>query len=193
MRKRTSFFKELKNLPDRVVGILATTIIDERLEHALKAHFYDVKYDGQMLFDKMFNYSAILGSFGARIDVGFAIGIYGEDAFRDLHTIRKIRNQFAHKLAPKDFKIQSVADLAANLKIPSNYPIIGKGGVSSTGENPSQFQIAKTMLAHSSVTDLTDPRSRFIRAAELLSGFLMFSEFWVHGTDPTKTRHVPEF
>jgi hypothetical protein len=50
------FFKELKDLPDRVAGLLAATIVEDRLTDAIKAHCHDVKVDRGQLFARLFHY-----------------------------------------------------------------------------------------------------------------------------------------
>jgi hypothetical protein len=46
---------------------------------------------------RLFRGSGPLGNFGAKIDLGFLMGLYGREKRDDLHTIREIRNAFAHK------------------------------------------------------------------------------------------------
>ena len=45
---------------------------------------------------RLFRPEGPLGSFSARIDLAYALGLIGKKAARDLHLIRKIRNDFAH-------------------------------------------------------------------------------------------------
>jgi hypothetical protein len=114
-----------------------------------------------------------IGSFGAQVNVGFAMGLFNEDTFRDLHIIRRIRNKFAHKLATRDFDTIGIRDLRVNLKIPELIPISNTS--ISKFETPGDLNImnlAKGFLAISSVSEVTSPRSRFIRSTELLSGLL---------------------
>ncbi len=175
-KEEDDFFASLADLPDRVVGILATTVIDDRLTEAIQAHWHDTKLQGgERLFDRLFNYSGALGSFGTRIEIGFAMGLYSDELMREMHTIRKIRNAFAHKLSPKDFNAQTIIDLTKNLKTPDKFPITAENFISykaSPQNPPTLLGMMQAFLTHSHVTDTAGSRSRFIRATEIVSGFL---------------------
>jgi DNA-binding MltR family transcriptional regulator len=50
-----------------------------------------------------------LATFSSRIDMCYLLGMIGPVARRDLHLIRKIRNDFAHTAAPSSFETESAA------------------------------------------------------------------------------------
>jgi hypothetical protein len=187
-KDESRFYDELmlNQLPDRNVGLLCATIIEDRLTDAIKVQWIHVKAD---LSDRLFSYQGPVGNFGSKIDIGFAIGIYDEDTFKDLHTIRKIRNAFAHKIAPGDFGAQQIKDLAANIKLPNIWVIEGKADgpavvVSASNYNPSQDpspQLMQAWLGASVVDDILSARNRFIRATELLNGLLFLAQLNRHG------------
>src|SRR5262249_31340265 len=157
-----------------------------RLTGAIRRRWHD---SGDLL-DRLLKYSGPLASFSARIDVGFAIGLYGDETKSDLHILRKVRNDFAHELMPKTFI--EVKDRIANLKIPDKYPILSspkKVRVLSTppGIEPNGYELAKMLVGGSSLDDITEPRHRFIRAVEILSGLL----FSLH--DPATPKTEPQF
>jgi DNA-binding MltR family transcriptional regulator len=52
----------------------------------------------------MFDPSGPLGSFSTKIVLAFLIGMFTKESTQDLHIIREVRNEFAHK--PKDKKLQ---------------------------------------------------------------------------------------
>ena len=186
------FFKELKNLPDRAAAILASSIIEDRLVDALKSRLHDVKHKGEQLHDRMFSYLGPLGTFGTQIDVGFAIGVFTGQTRYDLHTIRDIRNKFAHKIVPKDFSDEWVKSKVSNIKIADRVPIKsfegGPPAILQSGMNPTGIQLAETFLGHSSVRDTISARNRYIRAAEILSGLLL-----TMGARPYSEKKNPEF
>ena len=57
----------------------------------------------------------------AKIDFGFALGIYGDETKANLHRLRKIRNKFAHDSDVRDFDIEFVANLCNALTIPREF------------------------------------------------------------------------
>jgi hypothetical protein len=90
-KEEQKFFGELSRLPDRAVGLCAVTVVDDRLQEALKARWHDARVEKEQIFDRIFRYNGAAGSFGTRIDLGFAVGLYTEDSLRDLHILRKVR------------------------------------------------------------------------------------------------------
>jgi hypothetical protein len=189
------FVFELGTLSDRLAGLLVSVLLDQRLEAALRARWQD---DGDVLRD-LFRDGAPLGSFGARVQVGFAIGMYGKDTYEDLRQINKIRNSFAHKLEAKDFAFQSVRDRIAKLKLPAAYPVT-KPLIQNDAE-VKDFLLGKThwtdieeytkhLAQHSSVEDIDQPRGKFLRTVELLLIFLT-SERWF--AQMTNTATKPHF
>jgi len=86
-----------------------------------------------------------LSSFSARISLAYAVGLISLHAADDLHSVRRIRNDFAHRLHGLSFKTQKIA--------------------SRTNFNVLQALRDK----HSEAIPLpTDPRKRFNLAVALL-------------------------
>jgi hypothetical protein len=168
------FFTELKTLPDRVVGLLAATVLDNRLESAIKANLHDSA--NKKLFRMLFGYSGVVASFGNRINLGFAIGLYTEGTMNDLHIIRRIRNEFANKLNLKDFNAESIKNLSSNLRIADKYKINVNDNSSSPQINSDSVALAIAITRQSSVEDIISPRNKFIRSVELIGAFLFFED-----------------
>jgi hypothetical protein len=55
------------------------------------------------------------GNFGAKIDLGYLIGVYSKQAYKELTTIRRIRNDFAHQLEVNSFDRDDMRDRCRNL------------------------------------------------------------------------------
>ena len=51
-----------------------------------------------------------LSTFKAKVDIAFALGLYDRKIRKDLHTVRRIRNKFAHSSEPMGFDHNQVAD-----------------------------------------------------------------------------------
>jgi DNA-binding MltR family transcriptional regulator len=56
-----------------------------------------------------------LGPYGARVHLGYLLGLYGGTVYSDLKTIGGIRNKFAHKAENLSFGTQSIGDKCKNL------------------------------------------------------------------------------
>ncbi len=67
------------------------------------------------LADKIFGVDRPLGTFSARINLAYAFAYISEDVYRDLNTIRMIRNEFAHERGSLTFKDQTIVDKCNNL------------------------------------------------------------------------------
>jgi DNA-binding MltR family transcriptional regulator len=87
------FIQELQAENDRGAAIIATAFLDDSLESILRAHFVDEP----RIAEDVLGDNRPLGTFSARIDLAFLIGIIGPKMRRQLHTMRKIRNEFAHR------------------------------------------------------------------------------------------------
>jgi len=182
------FLEGLRKQPDRTAGMLAASFIDNRLNDALRARWYDIKIKSEQLSARLFNYSGPLGSFGTRIDIGFCIGLYSGDTFKDLHSIRKIRNEFAHKIAEKDFDTPGIVALVKQLKLPDKFPADPDTNLIIVKNDATPFERAAIFVAQSQFKDLTDTRTRFMRCSELLTAFLLFTT-----ADPAWNKPHPLF
>ena len=80
---------------DRAAVILAASIADELLKSLLSGRLVPVTSSNDELFDGP---NAPLGTFSSRIEMAYRIGLISVKFSRDLHLIRKIRNEFAHNI-----------------------------------------------------------------------------------------------
>jgi hypothetical protein len=91
--------------------ILSCSFIDDQLRNILLSFLVEGKV-GNDLID---GYNPPLGTFSARADAAFAMGLIGKTEYDEISILRKIRNVFAH-----DFRINfedpEVASLCARLK-----------------------------------------------------------------------------
>lgn len=151
--------QELNKLPDRAMGIVAGALLERRLEIALKQSLRDAEIKkGESVHGRMFHASAPLGSFSAKIDMGFMISLYSAGARKDLVVIKDIRNRFAHWLKVRSF--DDVKDLCDNLTSFEKH-FFEYGGV-PTEPHPNPMMAQPDLQA-----SLSDPRRRFFMAVEL--------------------------
>jgi DNA-binding MltR family transcriptional regulator len=115
---------EILESPDRVAAIVSAAFVDDRLAAALKARMHHDKD----ITERMFHHAGPLGTFSAKIDFAFLIGMFSKEAVQDLHTIRQVRNEFAHTLKTKSFNAQRIRDLIKNIRIVRRQRITASGG-----------------------------------------------------------------
>ena len=110
----TSAFEEIEVASDRAAGILAACFLEDALQTVIINNF-KVRLDRDER-NNLFGGIKPLGSFSSKIDIGYAMGLYGRQAREDLHSIRTVRNAFAHAARLISFETKEVADVCATLK-----------------------------------------------------------------------------
>jgi len=88
-------FDELrKESNDRAAAIVGATLVEMGLDEAILSRLLPLSNNiRDALFRDDQGYT-----FSSKIDLGFALGLYGQKARTDLHRIKRIRNEFAHNL-----------------------------------------------------------------------------------------------
>jgi len=87
--------KEFASETDRAAVIVAASMLDELLRTALIAKLVPVSSSTDELFDGA---NAPLGTLSSRIEASYRLGMISVKFARDLHLIRRIRNDFAHNI-----------------------------------------------------------------------------------------------
>jgi DNA-binding MltR family transcriptional regulator len=109
----TQALHKLDSESDRSAAIVAATILDTALTEALKVYLHQ----NTKITKEFFAITGPGGDLGPKVDLAFLVGLVNKDTWRDLVTIRDIRNKFAHRLDVSDFKSEAIATLSRNLKI----------------------------------------------------------------------------
>ncbi len=105
---------EIIEQSDRAAAILAVSFLDERLATLLQAWLADEP----KIISKVFGGSGPLASFSSRIDMGLLLGVLEPWRHRELHLIRKIRNDFTHSSEPITFDTARIRDQCENFEPP---------------------------------------------------------------------------
>lgn len=105
---------EIERQTDRGAAIIGAAYVDLVIREAITARMLPVPDVIKLLFENR----GPLQDFGARIQMGFALGIYGRRAYKDLGIVKDIRNAFAHSAEAMDFIHADVARLCASLWYP---------------------------------------------------------------------------
>jgi hypothetical protein len=102
----------LKGSP-RATAVVGGAIVEEHLTHILKSRMVkDAK-----VADELFAPGRTFGDFGAKVDLGYLIGLYSKPAYKELTTIKRIRNEFAHQFKLNSFDRDDIRDLCHNLTL----------------------------------------------------------------------------
>jgi mannitol operon repressor len=100
------FLREFQRESDRAAAVLGAAYLDSRLEVLLREKFVAVP----KFVDDLLSGQGGLSSFSARISICYAVGLMTRRASDDLHTVRRIRNDFAHQLHGVSFRTTRIAD-----------------------------------------------------------------------------------
>ena len=166
--KIKSGFSELDRQSDRAIAIVGGSYLEHHLTEAIKSRLH-VEGDGHKRnITRIFDLDGPMGSFGFKIRVAYALGVFGHEAFTELEAIQKIRNLFAHKLTINSFDDDEIKSKSLNLRIISLY--VGKTINEIWSEYvPDDFnQIAYAELPKS-------PKDKYLNTCQLLS-FLLYKE-----------------
>jgi hypothetical protein len=97
----------------RATAVVGGAFVEEHLTHVLKSRMVkDAK-----VAEEMFASGRAFGDFGAKVDLGYLIGLYSKRAHKELTTIRRIRNDFAHQLELNSFDRDDIRDRCQNLTL----------------------------------------------------------------------------
>lgn len=129
---------ELQKETDRGVAILAAAMLDEKLKTILSNFLIQGVQSDALLKGS----NAPIGTFSAKLNMAFAVGLISSDEYHDAEIIRRIRNDFAHKFDfAFSFENQSVAARCNNF-------LNKKHGLE--GQNPrTLFVVTAAFLAYS--------------------------------------------
>jgi hypothetical protein len=108
-----SMMAEIQSGSDRAAAIVAAACVEDQLGEALRV----VMEKDETVIRDMFRSSGPLGSFSAKISLGYLLGLYEKDMKKEIDTIKEIRNVFAHRRETTGFDAQRARDLANNLSI----------------------------------------------------------------------------
>jgi hypothetical protein len=109
----TILMREFRSQSDRVVAILTGSYLEALLKDLLTAK---VKMEPDLVESLLFKN---LQSFRYKIDTVYSrkVGLITEDERRDLHKIRKIRNQFAHRFVDLSFDSNDIRQMCYALRL----------------------------------------------------------------------------
>jgi hypothetical protein len=102
----TEFTLTILNETERAAAIMAGAFVERALEEALRGRLIDP--GGDIMDDWFHGPLAPFGTFSAKITLGRAVALYGQEMEKYLKVIKGIRNAFAHHVLPLGFSNASV-------------------------------------------------------------------------------------
>jgi hypothetical protein len=102
---------------DFAAAILGAARLDSTLAYIIEREFIDLSPDEERALLR----EGPLAEFGAKIKLGYALGLYGPLTRDDLNIIREIRNAFAHSGNPLDFSNAAIARACQLINISADF------------------------------------------------------------------------
>lgn len=110
---RERLVEELNTASDRARIIVYATFVEDAIQSAIERR---MSHLNKTELDDLFGPLKPLGAFSAKINVAYAMRVYGPKTKRDLHTLREMRNACAHSKRPISFETAVLTN--ASLLIP---------------------------------------------------------------------------
>ena len=107
-----NFQISLKKESERGSAIVCATLLEESLYRMIKARLTPSSEKKDELLEGAY---APLGTFSAKIDLAYRIGLISLDEKSSFHLIRKIRNEFAHSSEEISFESDIIKDRISEL------------------------------------------------------------------------------
>jgi hypothetical protein len=143
---------DYRRYADRAAALIVATLLEQALETAILTHFVPLEdTDKNRLFiGGGSGDDGLLATFSARIQMGFALGIYGPDMRLDLQTIQIIRNVFAHTRRHLDFTSGKAVAACKEFIFPKKFRWGGTGGLfpKPASEREMFIQTAKFFMIY---------------------------------------------
>lgn len=105
---------ELSGQSDRAAALVGASLLEDQLESILRRYMIPHKN-----VDSLFESNGPLATFSAKIDMAHCLGLVSGHVCKELHIIRRIRNDCAHTHQPVAFsdpatrsRIESLPDLS---------------------------------------------------------------------------------
>lgn len=108
----SAFIKEFSKESDRAAVILTAALFDNALDNMLRSYLVASATGEDELFDGP---NAPMGTLSAKITLSYRVGLISASFARDLHLVRKIRNDFAHDITECDFNSPRVTQRVQQL------------------------------------------------------------------------------
>lgn len=173
LQAQSEAIKHASNEADRSTVIVHASVVEDQLKSAIERYFPGKEKDPESI-ERLFNPMKYgpLGSFTARVDVAFALGVVGVGGRRCLKQIASIRNLFAHRLDIHSFDHPEVSKLVGKLDY-INFAITGPdadGLIYLWSRTPGSE--VKAGHRYRVTDDPFDPRGKFEKTCQFLQNAL---------------------
>jgi len=108
-KELAQFVAELSRETDRGLALVGAALIDEKLRDTLESFFCEGTSASKLLDGGY----APIGTFSARIQLCYSLGLIDEQEYREISLVRKVRNEFAHSKHGISFQTERIRGFCA--------------------------------------------------------------------------------
>lgn len=158
-KESQALYDAVNNEDDLPCVLISTSFLDQCLASLLERFIIKGNTSKNLLDPR----GGTLGTFTARVDLCYCLGLIPKGLFQNLRTVSEIRNRFAHSYLSLSFESPEVAQLCESFTFPKT---IGKRFEGDTG---------KTYDLDDPFAQFTHPRPRFTIAVVLMASRLLLT------------------
>lgn len=114
--------EELERHSDRGAGLLAAAVLEDALAVTIQLRLQELSSDCR---ESLFGRTAPFSSFTTKIELGFALGLYGTEVCKAIEMIRDVCGRFTDKIEIQSFDDSRITELlnkAMTPHLPRNLP-----------------------------------------------------------------------
>ena len=137
--------------------LLSTSFLDQCLASLLERFLMDGQTARGLL-----NYKGVLGTFSARTDLTYCLGLISKGIFQNLRTLGEIRNAIAHSYLSRSFDDSDISVWCFKLLLPR---MKWKRAEKDDSEPKGEFKFADLFVQN--------PKARFVLCVSLLANDLI--------------------
>ena len=152
-----------KGASDRAVGIIAASLVEIHLTKLLQHGCIQEAGTKDTVLKNMFRSSGPMGPFGNKTRMAYLLGMISEECFKNLETMRDIRNRFAHHTEIGSFEHEEVSSRCFNFTLVDKY--VSDENAGRHGDPSALFLYEKP----GSEQLLKNPKSRYVLSAHIFS------------------------
>jgi DNA-binding MltR family transcriptional regulator len=108
-----AFRREMARETDRGSALVGAAMLEDALAAVIRAYLRGDKG----CINELFQQNAPVGTFASKSELARCLGLVDSEIHNDLHVIRKIRNEFAHRCGPANFEEVAIKQLCGSLRL----------------------------------------------------------------------------
>ena len=149
----------------RAAGVMWPTLVENRIDALFEIGLRPDKE----VWNDLFRSGGSLGNYGVKIRLGYMLGWFSKDFYRDLILISKIRNRFAHSIEVKDFADAKISSWLKEMTVYQKFTdMLSEGEKRAEQDRSLQNLLFVSVLKHA----LEDEQAGFRLCIDLMLGKL---------------------